>query len=82
MTTMLDYLKKLNKGDQVSLLLAGILVDGTFEELLDDCVVITEAKSPSIKKKRFTMKVPVDRIYAWVEKEKKEKKDKKKKKSE
>ena len=77
MTTMLDHLKKLNKGDQVSLLLAGILVDGTFEELIDDCVVLSEAKSPSIKKKRFTMKIPVDRIYAWVEKEKKEKKKKK-----
>ena len=27
MTAMLDQLKKLNKGDQVSLLLAGILVE-------------------------------------------------------
>lgn len=76
MTAILDQLKKLNKGDQVSLLLAGILVEGTFEELVDDCVMLTDAKSPSIKKKHFTMKVPVDNIYAWVEKQKKDKKRK------
>lgn len=77
MTAMLDQLKKLNKGDEVSLLLAGILVEGTFEELVDDCVVLSDAKSPSIKKKHFTMKIPIDNIYAWVEKQKKDKKKKK-----
>lgn len=77
MTAMLDHLKKLNKGDEVSLLLAGILVEGTFEELVDDCVVLSDAKSPSIKKKHFTMKIPIDNIYAWVEKQKKDKKKKK-----
>ena len=77
MTVMLDHLKKLNKGDEVSLLLAGILVEGTFEELVDDCVVLSDAKSPSIKKKHYTMKIPVDNIYAWVEQQKKDKKKKK-----
>ncbi len=77
MTAMLDHLKKLNKGDKVSLLLAGILVEGTFEELVDDCIVISDAESPAIEKKHYTMKIPVDNIYAWVEKQKKEKKKKK-----
>lgn len=33
MTTTLDHFRNLNKGDQISLVLAGIIVDGTFEEL-------------------------------------------------
>ena len=79
MTTVLDHLKKLNKGDEISLVLGGMLVDGIFEELVDDCVVLADAKSPSIKKKHYTLKIPVDSIYAWGERQKK---DKTKKKSE
>jgi hypothetical protein len=54
-----------------------MIVDGIFEEWVDDCVVLTEAKSPSIKKKHYTLKIPVESIYAWGKKEKKEKKKKK-----
>lgn len=79
MTTVLDHLKNLNKGDQISLVLAGVVVDGTFEELVDDCVVLVDAKSPAIKKKNYTLKIPVESIYAWGEKQKKEKKKEKKK---
>lgn len=79
MATALEHLQSLNKGDQVSLVLAGLIVDGTFEELVDDCVVLVDAKSPSIKKKQYTLKIPVESIYAWG---KQQKKDKKKKKSE
>jgi hypothetical protein len=77
MTTVLDHFKTLDKGDQVSLVIAGMLVDGTFEELVDNCVVLTDAKSPIIKKKQYTLKIPVESIYAWGDKQKKEKKKKK-----
>ncbi len=82
MTTVLDHFKTLKKGDQVSLVLAGMIVDGTFEELVEDCVVLTDAKSPSVKKKEYTLRIPVECIYAWGDKKKKEKKEKKNKKSE
>ncbi len=77
MTTMVEHLQSLNKGDEISFVLAGIIVDGTFQELIDDCVVLTDAKSPSIKKKHYTLKIPVESIYAWGNKEKGEKKKKK-----
>jgi len=77
MTTALEHLQTLNKGEQISLILAGMIVDGTFEELVDDCVVLSNAKSPSIKKRHYTLKVPVDNIYAWGKEEKKSKKKKK-----
>lgn len=79
MATALKHLRNLNKGDQISLVLAGIVVDGTFEELVDDCIVLVDAKSSAIKKKNYTLKIPVDSIYAWGEKQKKEQKKEKKK---
>jgi len=79
MATALKHLQNLNKGDQISLVLAGIVVDGTFEELVDDCIVLVDAKSSAIKKKNYTLKIPVDSIYAWGEKQKKEQKKEKKK---
>jgi len=84
MTKVLGHLQNLNQGDQISFVLAGIIVDGTFEELVDDCVVLVDAKSPSFKKKHYTLKIPVESIYAWGEKQKgeKQKEEKKKKKSE
>lgn len=74
MTTILDHLQSLNKGDEISLVLAGIIVNGTFEELIDDCVVLTDVTSPSIKKKHYTLKIPIESIYAWGKQEKKKKK--------
>ncbi len=84
MTKVLSLIQNLNKGDQISLVLAGIIVDGTFEELVDDCVVLVDAKSSAFKKKLYTLKIPVESIYAWGEKQKgeKQKEEKKKKKSE
>ena len=79
MATTLEHFRNLNKGDQISLVLAGIIVDGTFEELEGDCVVLVDAKSSIIKKKNYTLKIPVESIYAWGEKQKKEKKKDKKK---
>jgi hypothetical protein len=77
MNTILEHLQRLNKGDEVSLILAGIIVNGTFEELADECVVLTDATSPSIKMKHYTLKIPIESIYAWGKQEKKEKKKKK-----
>ena len=77
MTTVLEHLQGLNKGDEISLVLAGMIVDGTFEEIVDNCVVLADAKSPSIKKKHYTLKIPVESIYAWGEKQKIDKKKKK-----
>jgi hypothetical protein len=65
------YLNTLKKGDKISIILAGIIVDGTFEEVVDDCVVLTDATSPLIKKKHYTLKIPRESIYAWGKKEKK-----------
>ena len=65
------YLHALNQGDKISLILAGIIVDGTFEELVDDCVVLSDATSPIIKKKHYSLKIPIESIYAWGKKEKK-----------
>ncbi|MBK6792787.1 MAG: hypothetical protein IPG80_09635 [Anaerolineales bacterium] len=79
MTTTLDHFRNINKGDQISLVLAGIIVDGTFDGLEGDCVVLVDAKSSIIKKKNYTLKIPVESIYAWGEKQKKEKKKDKKK---
>lgn len=81
MTTILDHLQGLKKGDAISLVLAGMIVDGTFEELADDCVVLADATSPSIKKKHYNLKIPIESIYAWGKKEKKEKAKGKKKNS-
>jgi hypothetical protein len=77
MTTVLEHLQGLNKGDEISLVLVGMIVDGTFEEIVDDCVVLTDAKPLSIKKKHYTLKIPVESIYAWGEKQKIDKKKKK-----
>jgi hypothetical protein len=79
MTTLPEHLQGLQKGDEISLILAGIIVDGTFQELVDDCVVLADAKSPAIKKKHYILKVPIENIYAWGKQEKKEKVKKKKK---
>jgi hypothetical protein len=64
------YLSALKKGDKISLILAGIIVDGTFEELADGNVVLSDATSPSVKKKRYSLKIPTENIYAWGKKEK------------
>lgn len=65
------YLSALQQGDKISIVLAGMIVDGTFEELVDDCVVLSDATSPSVKKKHYSLKIPTDSIYAWGKKEKK-----------
>jgi hypothetical protein len=38
--------------------------------------VLSDATSPSIKKKRYSLRIPTESIYAWGKKEKKEKKKK------
>jgi hypothetical protein len=65
------YLSALEKGDQISIVLAGIIVDGTFEELVDDLVVLSDATSPAVKKKHYSLRIPTENIYAWGRKEKK-----------
>lgn len=58
------FLNTLKKGDKISLVLAGIIVDGIFEELADDCVVLSDATSPSIKKGQYSLRIPLESIYA------------------
>jgi hypothetical protein len=74
MTTALEHLQTLKQGDEISLVLGGLILDGVFEELVDNCVVLIDATSPNIKKKRYSLKIPVDSIYAWGKREKKKKK--------
>ncbi len=52
------FLEILKKGDKISLVLQGLIVDGTFEELADDCVVLSDATSPSIKKRQYNLSIP------------------------
>ena len=79
MTTVHEHLQTLNKGDEISLVLAGMIVDGTFQELVDDHVVLADATSRLIKKKHYTLEIPIESIYAWGKQEKKPNKEKKKK---
>jgi hypothetical protein len=65
----------LKNGDKISVILAGIIVDGKFEELVDGCVVLSEATSSSTKKAQYNLKIPLESIYAWGKKEKKKKKN-------
>ncbi len=80
MTTVLEHLQTLSEGDEISLVLAGMIVDGTFQELIGDRVVLTDATSRFIKKKHYTLEIPIESIYAWGNQEKQEKKQKKEKK--
>ena len=79
MTKALPFLQSLTKGDKISIVMAGIIVDGTFEELVDDTVVLADATSPLIKKKHYSLRIPTESIYAWGRQQKKEKPKKKKK---
>jgi hypothetical protein len=65
------YLSALEKGDKISIVLAGIIVDGTFEELVDDLVVLSDVTSPAVKKKHYSLRIPTENIYAWGKREKK-----------
>ncbi len=76
-STALEHLQSLSKGDQISLVLAGMIVDGTFEELVDDCVVLSDVRSRLVKKKHYTLKIPLESIYAWGREQKKDKQPKK-----
>lgn len=65
------YLSALKKGDKTSLILAGVIIDGTFEEVADGCVVLSNAASPSINKRQYKLSIPTESIYAWGKKQKK-----------
>ncbi len=80
MTSVLEHLQGLHKGDEISLVLAGMIVDGTFQELVDDHVVLSDVTSRFIKKKHYTLEIPIESIYAWGKQEKPDKKAKKEKK--
>jgi ferredoxin-fold anticodon binding domain-containing protein len=64
------YLNSLEKGEKISLVLSGIIVDGTLDEIVDNCVVLTDATSPG-KKKQYRLIIPLENIYAWGHKQKK-----------
>jgi len=66
------FLNTLKKGDKISLVLTGIIVDGTFEEVDEDnCVVLSDATSPTIERGRYNLTIPVEGIVAWGKKESK-----------
>ncbi len=71
MTTILEHLQSLNKGDKIFLILTGIAVNGIFEEVADNCVVLTDATSPSMMKSQPNLTIPLENIYAWGLMEKK-----------
>ena len=65
------YLNALNKGDKLALVIPGTIVDGTLEEVVDNCVVLSEATSQINKKKQYHLIIPIANIYAWGQKQKK-----------
>lgn len=74
MSAILDHLQTVKPGDEISIVLAGMILDGVFQELADNYIVVKEATSPSVKKKSYTLKIPIDNIYAWGTRDKKKKK--------
>ena len=58
------FLGALTKGDKISIVLVGIIVDGIFEEVADDCVVLSDATSPSIQKGHYSLNIPLESIAA------------------
>lgn len=72
-TTLIKYLNAIEKGDKISLVVNGMILEGTLEEIVDNCVVLTEATSPTSKKKEYHLMVPLENIYAWGQKQKKKK---------
>lgn len=72
-TTLIKYLNDLNKGDKISLVLNGIILDGSLEEVVDNCIVLSEATSSLSKKKQYHLIVPLENIYAWGRNQKKKK---------
>lgn len=80
MTTILEQLQQLAEGDRISLIIAGTIVEGTYEGVVDNCVVLNKAVSPSIAKKRYSFRIPIDNIYAWGRRDRKQDKVQKKEK--
>ena len=70
---IVKYLNELNKGDKISLILYGVILEGSLEEVVDNCVVLSEATSSISKKKQYHLIVPLENIYAWGQKQKKKK---------
>ena len=72
-TSLLKYLNDLNQGDKISLVLNGMIVNGTLEEVANNCVVLSEATADTNKKKQYHLSIQLETIYAWGRKEKKKK---------
>jgi len=72
-TALVKYLNDLNKGDKIALVLNGMILNGTLEEVVDNCVVLSEATSQDSKKKQYHLIVPLENIYAWGRNQKKKK---------
>ena len=71
--TIVKYLNELNPGDKISLILDGVILEGSLEEVVDNCIVLSEATSSISKKKQYHLIVPLENIYAWGQKQKKKK---------
>jgi|RhiMetdeSRZDD1v2_1073273.scaffolds.fasta_scaffold4196344_1 ferredoxin-fold anticodon binding domain-containing protein len=48
------YLNSLEKGEKISLVLSGLIVEGTLDEVVDNCVVLTNATSQPGKRSNIT----------------------------
>jgi hypothetical protein len=65
------YLNALEKGTKISLVLTGIIVDGTLEGVVDNCVLLSNATSHPSNKKQYQLTIPFENIYAWGQRQKK-----------
>ena len=66
MDKALPFLRSLKKGDKIFLVLSGIIIDATFEELdKDNCAVLTDVTSPSMAQGNLNLSIPVESILAW-----------------
>jgi hypothetical protein len=51
-----------------------MILNGTLEEVVDNCVVLSEATAQGNKKKQYHLVVPLENIYTWGQNQKKKNK--------
>ncbi len=64
-TDLIKYLNDTSKGEQIFIAFDGLIFYGTFEEVVDSSVVLSDITFPQSGKKQDHMVVPVEKIYAW-----------------
>ena len=64
-TDLIKYLNGTSKGEQIFIAFDRLIFYGTFDEVVDNCIVLSDVTFPQSGKKQDHMVVPVEKIYAW-----------------